>query len=57
MLTSTHYVTPRGPQEALYAPGPVLLPGSTELVVLELEVMAEPMEHFVARPSLGPLEL
>ncbi|WP_406047037.1 glycoside hydrolase family 35 protein [Kribbella sp. NBC_00889] len=47
----------RGPQETLYIPGPVLRPGLNELVVLELDVMAEPVAHFVARPSLGPLEL
>ncbi|TDD26748.1 beta-galactosidase [Kribbella turkmenica] len=47
----------RGPQETLYVPGPVLRPGRNELVVLELEVTVEPVAHFVARPSLGPLEL
>ncbi|MEV0802101.1 beta-galactosidase family protein [Kribbella sp. NPDC050281] len=47
----------RGPQETLYVPGPVLRPGRNELVVLELDVMAEPVAHFVAGPSLGPLEL
>jgi beta-galactosidase len=47
----------RGPQETLYVPGPLLHPGRNELVVLELEVMAEPVAHFVAEPSLGPIEL
>ncbi len=47
----------RGPQETLYVPGPVLRPGRNELVVLELDVMAEPVAHFVSGPSLGPTEL
>ncbi|TCO44833.1 beta-galactosidase [Kribbella antiqua] len=47
----------RGPQETLYIPGPVLRPGRNELVVLELDVMAEPAAHFVSALSLGPLEL
>jgi len=47
----------RGPQETLYVPGPVLRPGRNELVVLELEVMADPVAHFVAELSLGPREL
>ncbi|TCO36047.1 beta-galactosidase [Kribbella steppae] len=47
----------RGPQETLYVPGPVLRPGRNELVVLELEVIAEPVAHFVAGLSLGPTEL
>ncbi|MFG1819589.1 beta-galactosidase family protein [Kribbella sp. NPDC049174] len=47
----------RGPQETLYVPGPVLRPGRNELVVLELEVIAEPVAHFVSGMSLGPTEL
>ncbi|WP_328997984.1 beta-galactosidase [Kribbella sp. NBC_00709] len=47
----------RGPQQTLYVPGPLLHPGSNDLVVLELDVMADPVAHFVAGPSLGPLEL
>src|SRR4051794_14531818 len=47
----------RGPQETLYVPGPVLRPGRNELVVLELDVLTDPVAHFVAGPSLGPLEL
>ena len=47
----------RGPQETLYVPGPLLRPGRNELVVLELDVMLDPVAHFVAGPSLGPLEL
>ncbi|MEU4197199.1 beta-galactosidase family protein [Kribbella sp. NPDC026611] len=47
----------RGPQETLYIPGPVLRTGRNDLVVLELEVMADPVAHFVSGPSLGPIEL
>jgi beta-galactosidase len=47
----------RGPQETLYVPGPVLRPGRNDLVVLELDVMADPVAHFVAELSLGPREL
>jgi beta-galactosidase len=46
----------RGPQETLFVPGPVVRQGTNELVVLELDVMADPTARFVARPSLGPLE-
>jgi beta-galactosidase len=46
----------RGPQHTLFVPGPVLRPGRNELVVLELEVLADPTARFVAGPSLGPLE-
>ena len=46
----------RGPQETLFVPGPVVRSGSNELVVLELDVMADPTARFVDRPSLGPLE-
>jgi beta-galactosidase len=46
----------RGPQETLFVPGPVVRKGTNELVVLELDVMADPMARFVAWPSLGPLE-
>ncbi len=47
----------RGPQETLYVPGPVLRRGRNDLVVLELDVMADPAAHFVAELSLGPREL
>jgi len=47
----------RGPQETLYVPGPVLHSGRNELVVLELDVVTDPVAHFVSGPSLGPLEL
>jgi len=46
----------RGPQRTLFVPGPVLQPGRNELVVLELDVLADPTARFVAEPSLGPLE-
>jgi beta-galactosidase len=46
----------RGPQRTLFVPGPVLRPGRNELVVLELDVLADPTARFVAGPSLGPLE-
>jgi beta-galactosidase len=46
----------RGPQRTLFVPGPVLRPGRNELVVLELDVLADPAARFVAGPSLGPLE-
>jgi beta-galactosidase len=47
----------RGPQETLYIPGPVLRPGRNDLVVLELDVMVDPVAHFVAGLALGPIEL
>ena len=46
----------RGPQETLFVPGPVVHEGRNQLVVLELDVMADPTARFVAGPSLGPLE-
>ena len=46
----------RGPQETLFVPGPVVRNGANELVVLELDVIADPTARFVAGPSLGPLE-
>lgn len=46
----------RGPQRTLFVPGPVLRSGHNELVVLELDVLADPTVRFVAGPSLGPLE-
>ena len=46
----------RGPQVTLFVPEPVVRTGSNQLVVLELDVMADPKARFVARPSLGPLE-
>jgi beta-galactosidase len=47
----------RGPQHTLFVPGPVLRPGANELVVLELDVMADPVARFVAGAVLGPVEL
>lgn len=46
----------RGPQHTLFVPGPVLRADRNELVVLELDVLADPTARFVAGPSLGPLE-
>jgi beta-galactosidase len=46
----------RGPQRTLFVPGPVVRAGANELVVLELDVMADPTVRFVAEASLGPLE-
>ncbi|GAB3264788.1 glycoside hydrolase family 35 protein [Nocardioides dilutus] len=46
----------RGPQRTLFVPGPVLRSGANELVVLELDVLADPTARFVAGPCLGPLE-
>jgi beta-galactosidase len=46
----------RGPQETLFVPGPVVREGRNELVVLELDVMADPVARFVAAAVLGPLE-
>jgi beta-galactosidase len=47
----------RGPQQTLFVPGPVVRSGHNELVVLELDVMADPTAHFGPAPSLGPQEL
>jgi beta-galactosidase len=47
----------RGPQHTLFVPGPVVRAGRNELVVLELDVMADPTARFGPRASLGPLEL
>jgi beta-galactosidase len=46
----------RGPQRTLFLPSPVLHSGGNELVVLELDVLADPTARFVAGPCLGPLE-
>jgi beta-galactosidase len=47
----------RGPQETLFVPGPVVQAGHNELVVLELDTLADPAACFVSGPALGPLEL
>ncbi|WP_328320995.1 beta-galactosidase [Kribbella sp. NBC_00382] len=47
----------RGPQHTLYVPGPVVLRGANELVVLELDTMASRTAEFTAGALLGPLEL
>ncbi|MFJ9575480.1 beta-galactosidase [Streptomyces sp. NPDC101191] len=46
----------RGPQTALYVPGPVLLPGTNTITVLELHAAATAEVHLRATPSLGPTE-
>jgi beta-galactosidase len=46
----------RGPQRTLFVPGPVVRAGRNDLVVLELDVTAEPAARFVSGLSLGPLE-
>ena len=46
----------RGPQHTFFVPGPLLRADGNELVVLELDVLADPTARFVAGPSLGPLE-
>lgn len=46
----------RGPQQTLFVPGPVVREGRNDLVVLELDVMADPVARFVAAAVLGPLE-
>ena len=46
----------RGPQQTLYVPGPATRAGRNELVVLELEVLADPAVRFVAELVLGPTE-
>jgi beta-galactosidase len=46
----------RGPQQTLYVPGPATVAGRNELVVLELEVLADPTVRFVAELALGPIE-
>ncbi|MFT7839728.1 beta-galactosidase [Saccharothrix sp. BKS2] len=46
----------RGPQRTLYVPGPVLRSGDNELVVLELDVLTEPVARFVPGPLLGHTE-
>ena len=47
----------RGPQRTLYVPGPALHVGVNEIVVLELEVLAEARAVFLARPELGHTEV
>ncbi len=47
----------RGPQHTLYIPAPVIVAGDNELVVLELDTMADRTAHFTAAPSLGPTDL
>jgi beta-galactosidase len=46
----------RGPQHTLYVPAPLIRAGDNELVVLELETLADPTAHFVSDLALGPVE-
>lgn len=46
----------RGPQRRLYVPGPVLRPGTNELVVLELHATARATVDLRDTPDLGPTE-
>jgi beta-galactosidase len=46
----------RGPQERLYVPGPVLRPGSNDVVVLELHAAARSSVDLRDAPGLGPTE-
>ncbi|WOF23370.1 hypothetical protein N8K70_01465 [Microbacterium betulae] len=46
----------RPPQRTLYLPGPVLRPGTNELVVLELDGAPTACVRFVADADLGPTE-
>jgi beta-galactosidase len=45
-----------GPQRTLYVPGPVTRAGANELIVIELDQVAEPVARFVPAPALGHLE-
>jgi beta-galactosidase len=47
----------RGPQQTLYVPAPVTRAGTNRLVVLELEVMADPQARFVDGLRLGHSEV
>ena len=47
----------RGPQQTLYVPAPLLIGGSNELVVLELETLETPTAAFAAGPWLGYTDL
>jgi beta-galactosidase len=46
----------RGPSQTLYVPGPVTRPGANQIVVLELEAMADPTVRFVDGLRLGQTE-
>ncbi|PYI51788.1 glycoside hydrolase family 35 protein [Paenibacillus flagellatus] len=45
-----------GPQKSLYVPGPLLRPGTNEVVVFELHGCEAPEVEFKAEPDLGPTE-
>ncbi|MDX3354526.1 beta-galactosidase [Streptomyces sp. ME01-24h] len=46
----------RGPQRSLYVPGPVLRPGTNEVVVLELHAASRATVDLRDTPDLGPTE-
>ncbi|MDX3234279.1 beta-galactosidase [Streptomyces sp. ME03-5709C] len=46
----------RGPQRRLYVPGPVLRPGTNEVVVLELHAASRAAVDLRNTPDLGPTE-
>lgn len=46
----------RGPQRRLYVPGPVLRPGTNEVVVLELHATARAVVDLRDTADLGPIE-
>ncbi|WP_431954654.1 glycoside hydrolase family 35 protein [Actinacidiphila sp. bgisy167] len=46
----------RGPQRRLYVPGPVLRPGTNEVVVLELHATARAVADLRDTADLGPIE-
>ncbi|MDT0421166.1 glycoside hydrolase family 35 protein [Streptomyces evansiae] len=46
----------RGPQRSLYVPGPVLRPGSNEIVLLELHASSCTSVDLRDAPDLGPIE-
>ncbi|MFB6720974.1 beta-galactosidase family protein [Kribbella sp. NPDC056345] len=47
----------RGPQHTLYIPGPALRAGANELVVLELDTLADTTARFTPTADLGPTDL
>jgi len=44
----------RGPQQTLYVPAPVLVPGTNTLIVLELQATTNRHARLVDAPDLGP---
>jgi beta-galactosidase len=46
----------RGPQRSLYVPGPILRPGSNDIIVLELHATSSASVNLRILPNLGPTE-